>query len=133
MSSIPVVPIERVKEQVHARARTIDIMRIILELQPDQHWTDEQSYGLMACYLADSLEAMTRKVIEAANRQIVEPMEIVRDGKTVRTVFLPNAAREMYDALKVVRELYGCPGPQTKMDKTFMAVEAAIAKAEGRG
>jgi hypothetical protein len=122
----PVVPLERVKEEVYARAGNIQAMRVILDCQQQQRWSDEQAFGLMACYLADSLESMTKKVMEATNRQIVDPIEVIRDGDTVRHAFLPNAAREMYDALKDFVAI--TEGNGAVKNKAL----AAIAKAEGR-
>jgi hypothetical protein len=87
----------------------------------------------MACYLSDALEASTKQLDRAMTNQIVSPIEIVRDGKTERAVYLGNAAREMYEALKVMlASAVPHPVEHPTMTAAWKIGKAALDKAEGR-
>ena len=98
------------------------VITLCFRLQQSQGWTDEVTFAVIAHSLAEAMDAQHKQLLEAMNHQMVKPF--VHDGK--RVVFLGNAARPMYDALKVVVEDPGLP-PSTRA-----TVEGAIAKAEDR-
>ena len=139
-------------EQMRLRARHSVLLGTILDAQPFMACDDGTIAACAACYLSDALEATSKKYIDAVARQIVDPIETIVDGDIVRHAFLPNAAREMYDALKRCVQLIGgwreaiaeledfCSEP-VRLRNMIVAVDqidelkpkmvAAISKAEG--
>jgi hypothetical protein len=110
-------------------------------------WSDVDTYAVIAVALCGAQGVLSERLKEAMSMQLVKPVEVVKaDGKVVRHAFLPNAAREMYDALKLVVALFEPDAPfliekhggrmtngdQDKIDEVFRKVDEAIAKAEGR-
>ncbi|MFL6427800.1 MAG: hypothetical protein ACJ71S_06110 [Acidobacteriaceae bacterium] len=115
------------------RARRVHVLRICLEAQRHQGWSDLTTAQLASCYLSDSLEYVSRRLINSKHREIVAPIETIRDGAVVRHAFLGNAAREMYDAL-VGLSNSACDGRDIPewLRERLPGIHAAIAKAEGR-
>lgn len=130
-------------DQMRLRARHSLLLRTILGAQPFVGCDDATIAALAACYLSDALESTTEKYRTAKAREIVDPIETISDGKTVRHAFLPNAAREMYEALKALDKAWSKDhhDPESLHSQRIFsrdtiqlwrAARAAIAKAEGR-
>lgn len=131
-------------DMIWQRRLNSSIIQKCLDLQRVLGWTDAETFGIMACYLSDALESTMGQLEKALVNQISDPIEIVRDGKIERHVFLGNSAREMYDALTAIRQ-YGADtlsgradGPDDRQWQRESVLEmtrrarVAIAKAEGR-
>jgi hypothetical protein len=120
-------------DMIWQRRLNSSIIQKCLDLQRILGWSDAETFGIMACYLSDALEASTKQLDRAMTNQIVSPIEIVRDGKTERAVYLGNAAREMYEALKVMlASAVPHPVEHPTMTAAWKIGKAALDKAEGR-
>lgn len=130
-------------DMIWQRRLNSSIIQKCLDLQRILGWSDAETFGIMACYLSDALEASTEQLNKAMANQITAPIEIVRDGKTERAVYLGNAAREMYEALRAAEAILRLSNNDFSTNdsgkfrnitlrSTHKEVLAAIAKAEGR-
>lgn len=139
--------VEDAVEELKKLAAKNWVVRAALFGQKMRGWSDADTYAVIAVTLCGAQDVLSERLKEAMSMQLVKPVEVIKeDGKVIRAAFLPNAAREMYDALKLVVALFEAETPflieklggrmtngdQDKIDEVFRKVDEALAKAEGR-
>jgi len=120
--------------ELRARAVRVPLVAQGLRAQGYLMLSERDLFGMLACDLSDALEATQAAYEKALASQIVAPVEVIKDGATVRYAFLGNAAREMYDTLKEVVDWLDLWQTElgTAQEHLLEQCNAAIAKAEGR-